>query len=88
MEEWKLLYGERVYDLSYETLTQEQGKQTRLLLSYLGLQWEEACLAPEDNIRSVNTASSIQVRRKVYQDSSLSWENYKSYIGQSFSSLN
>jgi len=46
----------------------------------LGLDWGDACLSPQDNNRSVATASNMQVRQKVYKGSSEKWKRYKPYL--------
>ena len=66
---WQSQYGVRIYNLSYESITTDQENQTRKLIEYLELPWEDACLSPHKNKRSVRTASQQQVRKKVYQGS-------------------
>jgi len=80
MEFWKNLFGDRIYDVDYELLTVNQEEETRKLIHYLDLNWEEECLSPHQNKRSVSTASSMQVRKKVYQGSSQQWEKYKPFL--------
>ena len=57
MQLWQSEYSDRIYNLNYESLTTDQENQTRKLIKHLGLNWEEACLRPEKNKRSVRTAS-------------------------------
>jgi tetratricopeptide (TPR) repeat protein len=80
MEFWKNLFGDRFYDVDYELLTVNQEEETRKLIHYLDLNWEEECLSPHQNKRSVSTASSMQVRKKVYQGSSQQWKKYKPFL--------
>ena len=80
MEFWKNLFGDRIYDVDYELLTVNQEEETRKLIHYLDLNWEEECLSPHQNKRSVSTASSMQVRKKVYQGSSQQWKKYKPFL--------
>ena len=87
MEFWKLKYGEKIYNLSYEKLTVDQENQTRKLIEHLGLKWEEACLSPHKNKRIVRTASQQQVRQKVYKGSSETWRKYEPYLNGAFDSL-
>jgi hypothetical protein len=53
----------------------------------LGLKWEDACLAPQNNKRSVRTASQQQVRQKVYKGSSQAWRKYEPFLGGAFDEL-
>ena len=80
MEFWKKSLHERIYDLDYELLVTNQESETQKLIGYLGLEWDKKCLSPQDNKRSVTTASSIQVRKKVYLGSSEKWKKYKPFL--------
>ena len=87
MQLWQSHYYNRIYHLNYEDLTTDQENQTRKLIKYLELNWEEACLSPEKNKRSVRTASKQQVRKKVYKGSSNAWHKYEPYLNGVFGSL-
>ena len=80
MEFWHQALPDRIYDLDYEALTENQEEETRKLISQLGLEWDDACLSPQDNRRAVATASNVQVRQKVYQGSSERWKRYEPYL--------
>jgi tetratricopeptide (TPR) repeat protein len=69
MEYWRNTLPESIYDLSYEGLIADQEAQTRQLLDYCDLPWDDACLDFHKTRRVVNTASSAQVRRPMYKDS-------------------
>ena len=70
----------KIYDLSYETLTEHQELETRKLLDYVGLEWEDACLDFHENRRAVQTASDTQVRQKMYRGSSDDWRKYAKHL--------
>ena len=80
MEYWHQALPDRIYDLDYEALTENQEEETRKLISQLGLEWDDACLSPQDNRRAVATASNVQVRQKIYQGSSERWKRYEPYL--------
>ena len=80
MKHWHQAMPNRIYDLSYEALTERQEEETHNLIGYLGLEWDDACLSPQDNTRSVATASNAQVRQRVYQGSSKKWKRYRPYL--------
>ena len=80
MRYWHKVIPERIYDIDYEALTECQEDETRRLIDYAGLPWDDACLAPQDNVRQVGTASNMQVRQKVYQGSSEKWKRYRPYL--------
>ena len=87
MEFWKKNLNQRIYNIDYDLLTIKQEDETRKMLDYIGLNWEDACMSPEQNTRSVATASSIQVRKKVYKGSSEKWKLYKPYLAGAFDCL-
>ena len=80
-------YSDRIYNLDYDKLTEEQEPETWRLIEYLGLKWEDACLAPQNNKRSVKTSSQQQVRQKVYMGSSQAWRKYQPFLGDVFDEL-
>jgi hypothetical protein len=77
---WHDLYPNKIYDLCYEDLTNDQEHETRKLLEYCGLDWDENCLNFHKNERAVKTASALQVREKMYQGSSNAWKKYEAYL--------
>ena len=87
MDFWTNTLSDRIYDLDYEQLTVNQKSETRQLIDYLGLDWDEKCLSPQNNIRGVATASNVQVRKKVYKGSSEQWEKYIPFLNGAFDLL-
>lgn len=81
MDFWHEKFPGRIYDLSYEALTQNQEEEIRKLLAHAGLGWEGACLEFHKNARAVLTTSSAQVRQKMYQGSSEEWRKYEAHLG-------
>ena len=81
MRFWHERFPGRIYDLSYEQLTENQEIETRKLLDYCGLDWEDRCLEFEKTERSVKTASAAQIRNKMYQGSSKAWCKFESHLG-------
>ncbi|MDA8741129.1 tetratricopeptide repeat protein [Rhodobacteraceae bacterium] len=84
---WDQHYGSKIYHLDYDRLTIEQEIETRKLIEHLELGWEDACLSPQDNKRSVSTASQQQVREKVYTGSSQAWRKFEPYLNGAFDEL-
>ena len=87
MQYWHQALPDRIYDLDYEALTERQEDETRKLIGCLELVWDDSCLAPQDNTRSVATASSMQVRQKVYQGSSEKWKRYRPFLNSALDHL-
>jgi tetratricopeptide (TPR) repeat protein len=80
MDFWHKKFPEKIYDVCYEDLTTNQEEETKKLLEYCELDWDENCLNFHKNKRPVKTASSFQVRQKMYQGSSEAWKKYESHI--------
>ena len=77
---WHQLYSDKIYDLCYEDLTTNQEEETRKLLEYCELDWDENCLNFHTTKRAVKTASALQVRQKMYQGSSKVWKQHEAYL--------
>jgi len=84
---WDKHYPEKIYHLDYEQLTAEQESETKKLIQYLGIDWEDACLFPEENKRPVYTASNLQARKKVYKGSSEEWKKFDKHLDSAFDEL-
>jgi Tfp pilus assembly protein PilF len=80
MEFWEEMFPSRIYRLDYERLTLNQKEETKKLLDYCGLEWEDGCMEFEKNKRAVRTASFAQVRKKIYKGSSEEWKKFKNRI--------
>lgn len=70
-----------ILEVPYEELVADQESWTRKILDFLGLEWDEHCLAFHETKRSVTTNSAWQVRQKIYRDSVQRWRNYEKFIG-------
>ena len=62
-------------------------KELGELLDYCGLEWEDECLKFYETKRSINTASSEQVRQPIYKGAMHAWKNYESHIGPLITTL-
>jgi len=82
MAHWrKVLPAGTILDVPYEELVADQETWTRRILAHLGLEWDVACLKFNENPRPVVTASSWQVRQRMYGDSVKRWRHYSRFIG-------
>ena len=66
--------------MSYENLTTNQKEETKKLLEYCELDWDDNCLDFYANKKSAKTASSLQVKEKMYQGSSEAWKKYEQQL--------
>ena len=76
----KELFGDRVYIMNYERLTEDQENQTRRLLDHCGLDFEAACLDFHKNTGGIFTASSQQVAKPMYKGSSQAWRKFEKHL--------
>ena len=56
--------------------------EARALLAYCELNWEPECLAFHENTAPVATASSVQVREKLYRRGLGRWRHYEPWLGE------
>lgn len=82
MEHWRQSLPEGVMlDVEYEEVVSHLEDEARRMVSYCGLTWEDACLKPQNNTRSVATPSVWQVRQPVYRTSVARWRRYEGLLG-------
>jgi Flp pilus assembly protein TadD len=83
MDHWRrVLPADRFTEVEYETLVADQETETRRLIAFCELDWNDECLAPERNARVVRTASLGQVRQPVYTKSVERWRRYEPWLGE------
>jgi hypothetical protein len=76
MQHWRDVLPEKILDIDYETLVDQQEGTSRELLEFCGLTWEDACLEFQNNTAPAATASAAQVRQPVYRSSLQRWKDY------------
>ena len=79
-EHWKNVFGDRCIEMSYESLVANQEEETKRLLSYLDVPWNENCLEFHKSKRVAVTISYDQVNKKMYNTSKGRWANYEKYL--------
>jgi Flp pilus assembly protein TadD len=81
MRYWSgLIPAERLLHIRYEDVIADPEGHVRQVLSFIGLPWNDACMRYFENRRIVETASSLQVRRPVYQMRVNAWRRYERYL--------
>lgn len=81
MDHYDRVLPGRIHRVIHERLLDDPEGEVRAMLAYLGLPFEEACLAFHRNTRAVRTASSEQVRRPINRDGVDQWEPYAQWLG-------
>jgi hypothetical protein len=82
MDHWRRTMPGVVHEASYEALVADQLGETRKLLEYCGLEWEDACAAFHRNPAPITTASASQVRRPLYDSSVSLWRHYEPQLAE------
>jgi tetratricopeptide (TPR) repeat protein len=80
MQHWHSVLPGRIMDIHYADTIADPEYWSRQLISHVGLDWDEACLAPHKQERSVKTASHWQVRQPIYKTSVERWRNYEEFL--------
>ena len=70
----------RIHRVIHEALLDDPEAEVRAMLNYLGLPFEDACMAFHTNARAVRTASSEQVRRPINRDGVDQWRPYDAWL--------
>jgi len=69
-----------VHRVIYEEMVADTQAQVASLLAYVGVEFEEECLAFWRNKRAVRTASSEQVRQPIYRDGLEQWTHFSQWL--------
>lgn len=82
MNHWRaVLPSDTLLEVRYEDIVGDQEQTIRSLIDFCGLEWDEACLHPELNERTVVTPSVWQVRQPVYKTSVERWRKFEPWLG-------
>ncbi|TDJ44910.1 MAG: sulfotransferase family protein [Gammaproteobacteria bacterium] len=80
MRHWEDTLPGKVLLVQYEDVVANQEVETRKLINFCGLEWEDACLHFEQNAAPVATASSVQVRQPIYSSAAARWKRYAHHL--------
>ena len=80
MDHWRSVLGDAILDVSYEALVDDTELQTKRLLEYCGLSWQDDCLEFHNSDAPSTTASAAQVRRPIYRSSIGRWRCYEKQL--------
>lgn len=82
MRHFDMIAQGRVHRVIHERVIDNLEGETRALLGYLGVPFEDACLRFYENDRAVRTASSEQVRRPINRDGVGQWRHYEPWLDE------
>ena len=82
VDHWRsVIPSDRLLDVDYETVVAEPETMARRVIAFMGLEWDPACLRPQENRDAVRTASSWQARQPIYGTSVNRWRHYEPWLG-------
>ena len=83
MDRWRtVLPSDRLLEVQYEELVGNSEPTIRRMIEFCGLEWNDACLSPESNLRAVSTPSLWQVRRPINRSSVERWRRFEPWLGE------
>lgn len=88
MHHWQNWSKVPILDVDYEQMVENQDAETRRIIAFCGLRWDEKCLSFHQTERIVKTASDFQVRQPLYTSKLEHWKNYSPYLKPLFDVLN
>jgi hypothetical protein len=80
MNFWKNKFPGRIYDFTYEKVTENIELESKKVLEFIGLEWQSQCIDFNKTKRVVKTNSAYQVRQGLYKNSVAEWENYREFL--------
>ena len=87
MKFWTEKIPNFIHDIEYENLINNPKLETKNLLKFCDLKWEDDCLNYFNNKRAIKTVSAPQARKPIYKSSLNSSNNFEIYLKQLFSGL-
>ena len=80
MNFWKSKLGDFIYESNYETLVNNQIEETKNILNYCNLNFEDSCVNFYENSSPTKTISVAQARNKIHKDSVSLGKKYLEYL--------
>ena len=77
MDHWRAVLPAPMLEVNYEALVADQNAESRRLVEFLGLEWDDSCLDFHKTERAVVTASFAQVRQPIYRSSVGQWRRFE-----------
>ncbi|MEM6828427.1 MAG: sulfotransferase, partial [Pseudomonadota bacterium] len=81
MDHWDAVLPGQILRVQHEDVLDDQEGQTRRMLDFLELPFEEATLQFHKTDRAVRTASSEQVREPINRKGQDAWKPFEPYLG-------
>ena len=83
IENFKKIFPNFIYELEYEKLVNDPEIESKKLLKFCNLPWNNECLKFYKRKKLISkTASNIQIRKAIYKDSINKYLPYKQFINK------
>ncbi|MBV1895950.1 MAG: sulfotransferase [Rhodobacteraceae bacterium] len=76
MLHWKTLYPSKILTVHYRDIVGDTENKLSEIADFCELDWHDSMLEPEQNKKTVQTASVVQARQKIHTKSLGSWEQH------------
>lgn len=80
MAHWHEVLDLPILSVQYESLVQQPEIESRRIIAFLDLPWDDRCLAIEKNRRLVDTSNYASVRTAIHGDAVGRWRHYERHI--------
>jgi tetratricopeptide (TPR) repeat protein len=80
MRHWDAVLPGRILRVRYEDIVEDLDGNVRSILKFCGLEFEAACIEYYKADRSINSASSEQVRQPIFREALFQWRNYEPFL--------
>lgn len=87
IEHWLGVLPSPILEIDYESIVADLESSAKRLVSWCGLEWNDACLSFHTTRRAVLTPSAFQVRRPISDRSAGRWKRYERSPGDLFEKL-
>ena len=77
MKLYREKYKKYIYFLSYDKLVNDPETEIRKIIDWLGFSWDDSYLRPDKSQQGFFTASNVQVRSQINNQSVGGWMKYK-----------
>ncbi|MHC4082784.1 MAG: tetratricopeptide repeat-containing sulfotransferase family protein [Planctomycetota bacterium] len=81
MEHWSQALPQPILEVVYEAVVDDLEGESRRIIEFCGLDWDDGCLEFHASGRNVRTASYEQVRQPIYRSSIGRYERFERHLG-------
>ncbi len=80
MSFWNKKFENKIYNLIYENLINNQELEIKSLIKFCGVEWDSNCLKFYENKKTIKTVSFVQARKPIFKSSINASNKYKNYL--------